>query len=1010
MLRNIFPKIFFVFFLCCFLLLTTATKTYAQTNSYVGLNCTKSGDNKYKCIESKNCAPGYIYGQNCTNTSSEKTAEEIIQYEKNNSSAVINIDNGEANGCNPLNNFSVTGCLTTIVTAIFTGILKFLNWLLSFVLWLASFIFDLVVYFTIVKFKSNFGDLKFAGIGTVLFGNSGAGLIYFLWGMIRDFLNILIFLSVIFSAVRSMFEGFENTRKRFITLLVFSIVANFSLLFVKIAIDVSNILSLQAYTLAIKPKGVSTLDEFRTSSVDKGPESYGEYIRRAVDLDKLLNSNTGISSAQIQIDGAKNIFMFQLGRMVVYIGVIYVLLFMAGLLLTRAVILLFAMIISPLIAADIFFQMLDPENKYQAIGRGVRNITSKIKGDFYDALIKGPLLIFFIFLIGVFAESVLSQGVIDTVTGSLGKGSDVKLIADNPFTKNIFVFFKFALFIYLCRSLFNILDNIKLGSVPGTRLRGYGASFANQILGRGVAGLSRAGGAIGRNTLGRAASNPSGVIGNTVATLNNRAEDWKKSELFLKRTAGNILGGATKAIRSGTYDARNAIKPETRLGKGIANAAGGLITTLGGPKAGKIDLGVARKEGFEAALKKRGEESKEKIDKAIKNAGGEKGKDLMATREMKSDAMKEAKKETKIGDSAVTLEMLDKVLENREISDKVTRGEKLSEIEKKSVGIQDLSEENIKVLSSAVKRDPDILNKIDTARDKANETADKKVVEKITEEKKKMEKQIREEVEKSVDTKDRKASFADKIKRTGSSLPELLGDALTGNRTDIQEGVADKFKKEEAKTKAEKSKEEIKKQIKKYSVAGEAQRDLEDDLSEVETALKLRVALTPDQISDLTKLKTEIEKSISTLSVPEGKVEEKQRKEVIERFNENLRSKILEDKKTASEILSNVYSKKESPELIRKLNFAKNELQDELSAIENSRPDPTGKSSAEIFAANKIHAKQVREAKKKFEIVDNMLKGGYSNARKISESLDKLKDKIEANFNEPKPDAPKPTT
>jgi len=346
-----------------------------------------------------------------------------------------------------------------------------------------------------------------------------------LWGMIRDFLNILIFLTIIYAAVQSMFEGFENTRKKFISLLVFSIVANFSLLFVKVAIDISNILALQAYTLAVKPKGVDTFSNFRTSSVANGPSSYSEYIMNSVDLNDVVKKGVGTIEAQAEIEDLQSTFMFQLGKMITMIGIIYILFFMCGLLLTRALVLLLSMILSPLIAADLFFKMVDKDDKLQAIAKGVRNITDKIRGDFYDSLLKGPLLIFFVFMIGVLAESILSQGIMSRMKGELGNMTDVKLAGD-LFIQSVLVFFKFVLFFFLTQLLFNMLNNIKIGGAnnSGSRLGNAGLKF--------MAGGTRVAAAIGRNTIGR---------GTKALGVPQRFANWNKNATDRLQTTKHLV-------------------------------------------------------------------------------------------------------------------------------------------------------------------------------------------------------------------------------------------------------------------------------------------------------------------------------------------------------------------------------------------------------------------------------------------------------------------------------------
>jgi hypothetical protein len=200
------------------------------------------------------------------------------------------------------------------------------------------------------------------GVGGILgVSNSavgGNGLIYYLWGMLRDFLNIIILILVIYYAVYAMFEGFGDNVKSFITLLVFSIVVNFSLLAVRFAIDISNILTLQAYTLAVQPRGTATFEEFRAKN-GNSPSSIGEFILNSVDYSQLIVKTAGNAQAKMFIEDISSTFMFQLGRFFILLGVIYLLFMITGILVSRVVAFVYAMLLASFIAAEYFLESMD---------------------------------------------------------------------------------------------------------------------------------------------------------------------------------------------------------------------------------------------------------------------------------------------------------------------------------------------------------------------------------------------------------------------------------------------------------------------------------------------------------------------------------------------------------------------------------------------------------------------------------------------------------------------------
>jgi hypothetical protein len=84
--------------------------------------------------------------------------------------------------------------ITDIFGWIGKKILEIINWFLNGILKLASLAFDFTVYFSVAKFKSNFGDLNldvsggyatnYLSLGAYT-GGSGGSLIYYIWGMLQ---------------------------------------------------------------------------------------------------------------------------------------------------------------------------------------------------------------------------------------------------------------------------------------------------------------------------------------------------------------------------------------------------------------------------------------------------------------------------------------------------------------------------------------------------------------------------------------------------------------------------------------------------------------------------------------------------------------------------------------------------------------------------------------------------------------------------------------------------------
>ncbi len=472
-------------------------------------------------------------------------------------------DRPTGTGCDTIS-ISLAGCLTFLADSIFGWLMGKINTGLSYLLTGASAFLDYIVYMTIVKFKTNFVDLKLnidspygsVGIGDPILGN-GDGLIYYLWGVIRDFLNIAILVIIIYHAVFSMFEGFESTRKKFIGLLVFSIVVNFSLLFVKVAIDISNILSLQAYTLAIKPKGTKDINEFRTPAFTGAPMSYGNYLMDAIGSGDLRKNETtkGVPGEKNTLEGT---FAFELGRAIILIGMIYLMCYMSWMLLLRGLFLLLAMVISPLIALDMFFRLFLKDGPSKDLADQVRKLTGKLEGDFMEALVKVPVMLLFIFLIGVLASSIISGETAVSIIKGTSEMKDTSRFPPN-FLMSMIVLFKFAVLFGLTKVLFDKLNSIQFGA-EGTHFKKWTSAATNYMLGKKIAGTANLISRAGTFGLGTVAGRALSGLGSTI--------DRKSQFKWLSSVGKNMNKAGTK-LQTYTYDPRNS----KTLGKAAQYAA-----------------------------------------------------------------------------------------------------------------------------------------------------------------------------------------------------------------------------------------------------------------------------------------------------------------------------------------------------------------------------------------------------------------------------------------------------
>jgi hypothetical protein len=610
--------------------------------------------------------------------------------------------------------FSLTDCVTSLANFFLGNLFKLINWFLSNLVWVASLAFDFMVYFTIVKFKANISNMEVGGVGSAIFGNN-YGLVYYLWGAIRDFLNILIFIIIIYYAVRSMFDGFIETRRRFVFLLIFSIITNFSLLFVKLAIDISNIFALQAYTLAVQPAGTDSFSKFRSFSFESTSkvESFGEYLMNSVDLNRLNDDSNAPENVKAEIKDMKDTFIFQLGRMIVYLGIIYILFFLAGSLLFRAGVFLISMITAPLIVFELFFDQFGKgsDSMIKELAENVKGVTKKFKNDFIDALIKGPVLIFAIFLIGVLAESIFSSGLLNTMQGNLSQMADSKMV-HSSFAKSLFVFFKFAMFFVLCKI---IID--KIGEISwGTGMSTVGKASANFLFGRSLGGAARLTGYGLQNTLGRYASNSDSLLGRGINRLQAGTRDWRNADGSTwsgaaKRFLGGKIYNATGAIKTGSYDIGNLVKG--RLATKSGTLVGSAVSGITGLKEGSFGKRVTdsfsdRDKAIESS----------RVDKRLKELE-EIEKNYTFTEEELKGFKKKAQGDTKIDDKvSQKLDVFKELLNNEGF---------VSALKGTALGTDFIHEgttynkDEADFFRKAINNDPEILVKIKGAEKKADE-------------------------------------------------------------------------------------------------------------------------------------------------------------------------------------------------------------------------------------------------------------------------------------------------
>lgn len=501
--------------------------------------------------------------------------------------------------------FSIANCLSDIADFVIGNLVKIVNGILSWILSIAMYLLDLVIYITVVKFTQNFAELKLdlnpsgslggigSGTGAAIFGSNGSGLIYYIWGMLRDFVNLLLLITIIYYAVKTMFEGFDNKAKIFLYLLVFSIVINFSLFFVKFAIDMSNILSLQAYTLMANPQSFENWEGFRKNASGGGNvtpnATLGDYLLNIASIGGAHKVSVGKDAAEQRInEGMKASWVYQVIVMLMYIGLIYIVFFLAGLLVMRAAAFLFAMLLAALLAADIFFSTFKQGDIEFA--NEIRTWTDKIRDDFYEALIKGPVLFLFLFLVGVLSNAIFNQSLQSEIT-SISSGSDEFKVFGTAFAASLAIFLKFAMFFALTKVLFDKLQVMKFGEKSWV---GSGSNKIGNFLMRNTVGrAARVPGFVGRNYIARGFDKP-GTIRNSLYNGLEKSATWLMSNKYtspVTRGLGQRINKGLIAAKQGSWEFDQSKAAgrfaKSKIGQQITSAMGGNVLTDEGEYAGK---------------------------------------------------------------------------------------------------------------------------------------------------------------------------------------------------------------------------------------------------------------------------------------------------------------------------------------------------------------------------------------------------------------------------------------
>jgi hypothetical protein len=231
--------------------------------------------------------------------------------------------------------------------------------------------FDLVLRISIV----NFSDM----LGLVDATSSTDSTIYATWVIVRNLFNIIILFQLLKIAIekiigRSLGKDKGDLKQKLVAIIIFSLLTNFSFFFTKAMIDLSNIVALQFYA------GLGASPTDATGSILKGSISIAIVDSLGIGTAKILQttgaiergSATGVltdaTTPLIDIGGGKTgtIYDTFTGSIVVFCLLMlaaFILVQGAMIFLSRAVVLVFLIVLSPLMFAGGIMGFVDKWSK-----------------------------------------------------------------------------------------------------------------------------------------------------------------------------------------------------------------------------------------------------------------------------------------------------------------------------------------------------------------------------------------------------------------------------------------------------------------------------------------------------------------------------------------------------------------------------------------------------------------------------------------------------------------------
>jgi hypothetical protein len=449
--------------------------------------------------------------------------------------------------------------LGACVSEFFSWVIKnTLMELAGWFLWASANMFNFAVTVAVLDFKSWAPDA-----------------LYPLWIVIRQIVSLLIVFAGLYLGFMYILGREDKFEKYIPWVVIFALFVNFSYPLVRTAVDISNIVSLKLYTVAVGPEALTAGP---TSTATAGAKILGH-----LGLQDLAASVTTAEGAPNVLKNVNTISGALLFVIFVFYAA-YIFFIATGIIVMRTLALVFLIIASPLLFVDSVIPMLGDQ-------------AMRLRKIFFEQLAVAP--VFMIML-------ALSLNLLSILSGQRFMGSSVNMDSGD---KTIVTFFTVLVMLGMLHLTIKVTREVagKVGNFAGEALGKVGGFAGGVALGAATGGV----GLLARGTVGRVAA---------AATQTGGTLDRWTTKNGVAGSVGRRLYGFTDSLAKSSYDPRNTAVVQRSASKlGLSNGMGA------GVKKGYQELQeerAKRKLEVESHIKTRMErdgKSKKDIDSTLQN-------------------------------------------------------------------------------------------------------------------------------------------------------------------------------------------------------------------------------------------------------------------------------------------------------------------------------------------------------------------------------------------------------